>query len=79
MQIEHDPEEPKYERDRGPWPFLFPAIALLWIGSFFYFKLDWHSIALGGGTACVITLWAIEVTGNKVPDSWRNSSRRRRL
>ncbi|MBB6304051.1 hypothetical protein GGE67_004692 [Rhizobium leucaenae] len=76
MQIEHDPNEPKMDRGAGPWRWVLPIVALLWIGNLVYYPIDWHSIALGGGTGIVLALWAIEITGNKVPDSWRRKSSR---
>ncbi|UNZ49311.1 hypothetical protein [Agrobacterium tumefaciens] len=70
--IDHDPHEPKIERGPGPWRWLIPAIGVLWIGNAYYSLIDWQSAALGGGTGIVLALWAIEVTGNKVPDWWRS-------
>lgn len=71
MQIDHDPEEQKPDRGPGPWRIVFPIIAVGWAGSLYFGMVQWHSVALGIGTGCVLTAWAIEVTGNKIPASWR--------
>lgn len=72
MQIDHDPQEPKIERGPGPWRLLFPAIGFLWIGNAYYSLIDWQSAALGFLSGGLLALWAIEITGNKVPDWWRS-------
>ncbi|OCP36732.1 hypothetical protein BC360_05080 [Ensifer sp. LC163] len=71
MQIDHDPDEPKIDRGPGPWRWVFPILAVGWAGYLHAFTFDWTSIALGAGTGAVIMAWAIEITGNKVPESWR--------
>ncbi len=75
MQIDHDPEEPKVDRGPGPWRLVLPIIGLGWIWYLYFMPLDWPSIALGLMTGGGIVAWAIDVTGNKVPDSWRKSPR----
>lgn len=71
QQIDHDPEEPKIDRGPGPWRSALVVIALLWAGYLYSFVPDWTAIALGVGTGGVLVAWAIEITGNKVPASWR--------
>jgi len=46
-------------------------LGFLWFG-FLYFRLfEFYSLMLGIGTGGMLACWAIEITGNKVPDSWR--------
>lgn len=72
-QIEHDNDEPQIDRKfPSPWKFLFPMLAfgfgLAWFGGY---RFDFVSICLGLAVGGSLALWAIEITGNKVPDSWR--------
>lgn len=46
-------------------------VALLWAWAWYFRTFDWEMIALGGFTGMVLATWAIEITGNKIPDSWR--------
>lgn len=69
--IDHDPNEPKPDRSRGPWRVIWPIIGLLWIWYFYFEPFNWASIAIGFGTGAILAAWAIEITGNKIPDSWR--------
>lgn len=77
-QIEHDPHEPKVDRSNGIWWLSFIIIGLLWIGQWYFHGFDWGQIALGGGSGMILAAWAIEKTGNKIPDSWRDAARRSR-
>lgn len=70
--IEHDPEEPKIDRGPGPWKIVLPLIAIFWVGNLYYFPIDWRSVALGLMTGGGIVAWAIDITGNKVPDWWKS-------
>lgn len=72
MQIDHDPDEQKIDRGPGPWRLAFPLLILLWVGYLYTAPFDWHSIAIGLATGVIVTAWAIETTGNKVPASWRS-------
>lgn len=71
-QIEHNPDEAR--PTNGIWWILWPAVAALWAGCFYFDLLDRTSVFLGLGTGVVLATWAIEITGNKVPDSWRGKS-----
>jgi hypothetical protein len=51
------------------WLASWAVIALLWLWYFAYRDFDRDSLALGGLTGIVLTIWAMEMTGNKVP-SW---------
>lgn len=72
MQIDHDRNEPKIERGPGPWRWLLFAMILAWAWYFYFIPFSWPSIAIGFLTGGLLSLWAIEVTGNKVPDWWRS-------
>jgi hypothetical protein len=69
MEIDHDPHERR--PDNRIWWVLWPIIAFCWVVFYWNGMIDWRSVALGGFTAGVLATWAIEITGNKVPDSWR--------
>lgn len=68
-QIDHDPNE--FKRD-GTWPLAGLFLAVLWAGFLYTQTFDWYSFALGGLTIGLLVAWAIDVTGNKVPESWRS-------
>lgn len=70
-EIDHDPYEPKIDRRPFPWWLCWSVVAFLWVGSVYYGLIQWHSIALGIGTGAILASWAIDKTGNKVPDSWK--------
>lgn len=73
-QIEHDSNEPKIDRTTFKWWPLWLLVVFVWGVQLVQEgaeSFDWGQIALGGLTAGVLVLWAIETTGNKVPDSWR--------
>lgn len=74
--IDHDPHEPKIDRTPGPWRWVLPIIAAVFLLNLATRHIDWVSVSLGAGIGVVLTAWAIEITGNKVPDSWRRKSPR---
>jgi uncharacterized membrane protein YoaK (UPF0700 family) len=67
--IEHNP----YERrpTNTIWWVLWLIVAALWVWYLSFFEFDWPAIALGGFTMGVLVSWSVDITGNKVPDSWR--------
>ncbi|MBA8822618.1 hypothetical protein BRY73_24595 [Ochrobactrum sp. P6BS-III] len=71
MQIDHDQNEPKIDRDPFPWWLGGIVAAVLWLGFIYYGLIEWYSALLGIGTGCILAIWAIEKTGNRTPDSWR--------
>jgi hypothetical protein len=73
--IEHNPHEKR--PTNAIWWILWPSVALLWVWYLSFYDFDWPAVAIGGFTMFVLSTWAIEVTGNKVPDSWRSNSFRR--
>lgn len=73
MQIDHDKNEPPVDRSPAPWRWVLPLIALAWCGYLYSFEVHWASIALGVMTGAGIVAWAIDITGNKTPASWRRN------
>ncbi len=72
--IDHDPNEPKKPYKPVSWLLIWAIIAFGWAGYLLTEEFNWYPIALGLGTGTMLATWAIEVTGNKVPDSWRRKS-----
>lgn len=70
--IDHNPHEKR--QTNAIWWVLWPAVALLWVAGFYFEFLDRTSILLGLGTGAMLATWAIEITGNKVPESWRKAA-----
>lgn len=68
-EIEHNPNERRF--GNGVWWFLWVAVPTLWIGYIYFSEPDWMSVAMGAFTAAVFVSWAVDITGNKTPDSWR--------
>lgn len=67
--IEHDPDE--FTDKRGNWWLAWSVLALVWAGNLYFFPIDLRSVALGLYTGCIIVAWAMDITGGKVPESWR--------
>lgn len=55
----------------SPWPILAVALCAGWAVYFAYIPIDWRSVLLGAATAGVFVSWAVDITGNRVPASWR--------
>jgi hypothetical protein len=49
------------------WLASWTVVALLWLWYFVYRDFDRDALALGGITGIVLTIWAMEMSGNKVP------------
>jgi hypothetical protein len=75
--IDHDQNEPKIDRTPGPWRWVFPVLLVVVLINVFTRGLDWVSFAGGVAVGGVLAGWAIEVTGNKVPESWKSKSANR--
>lgn len=71
MQIDHDPEEPPRDTSKSPWGILAVLVMLGWAGALYSFDIDWRSVALGAFSAGALVAWAGDITGGKVPASWR--------
>ena len=82
MEIDHDPEEPPYDRNRSPiaapWPAAFVMLVLMWSLLAYTQDLDWISVLLGFLTAMLITAWFFDWHGTETPKSWRNTGGNRR-
>lgn len=76
MQIEHNPNEKR--PTNTIWWVAWGIVALLWVGQYFS-GFDWDQVFLGLGTGCLLATWAIETTGNKVPDWMAPRPRKRYL
>ncbi|WP_454850511.1 hypothetical protein [Rhizobium binxianense] len=76
MQIDHDPNEPKFDHGPGPWRWVLVIISLSWIWYLYFMPFNWPSIALGVMTGAGIVAWAIDITGNKVPDFMKSKTPR---
>ena len=73
-EIDHEPRE-----KRPTWTIWWIAWGLIVAGfvhQAYFGTFDWEQIALGAFAGMVLAAWAIEITGNKVPDSWRGKRRR---
>ncbi len=75
MQIEHNPNERR--ETNTIWWLIWPMLALQWIGYLYFREFDLWAIAIGAFSGIVFIIWAMEITGNKVPDSWRRQPPRR--
>jgi len=67
--IEHNPHEKR--QSNAIWWFWGIALPLIWAVYWLFIPIDWPSLALGGLSMAILVIWATEMTGNKVPDSWR--------
>lgn len=70
-QIDHDQHEPKIDRDPFPWWLGWSLVAIGWLGFWYYGLIEWCSAALGGFSGLMLASWAIDKTGNRIPDNWR--------
>jgi hypothetical protein len=68
-QIDHNPHEAR--ETNAIWWILWTFILLGWITTYFLGVIHWHSVFLGAASGLVLASWSIEITGDKVPDSWR--------
>jgi len=69
--IDHDPTEPPKDTSRPPWLAFATLVAFVWLWLFYYFEPVWPQIGVGFVTGLLLALWAVDITGNKVPSSWR--------
>lgn len=77
MQIEHIPNEKP--PTNTIWWVAWPLVVFCWFGYLYVNEPDWWAICLGGFTMAILTTWAIDITGNKTPESWgRQPPRSRR-
>jgi hypothetical protein len=62
---------------RWHWPAIFTFTALMWALAAINGTIEWGNILLGGFTGAALMTWAIEFTGNKVPEWLYGSAPRR--
>lgn len=74
--IDHNPYEKR--QTNTIWWVIWPILALCWAWYFYFFDFSWPAIALGIFTGLVLATWAIEITGNKVPEWMKSHPRRNR-
>ena len=74
--IDHNPNEKR--PGWGIWWAAWSIVAVLWIAQWLLDGFVWDQIALGGFTGCLLTAWAMELTGGKVPDWMKSAPPRRR-
>lgn len=73
-EIDHNPNETR--ETNAIWWLLLAFQVFGWSIAIYYDKIDWVSAIAGVGSGAVLATWAIEITGNKTPESWRGKSRR---
>jgi hypothetical protein len=69
--IDHDPQEPKRGYKPVSWWALLAVGACIWIGLLTSGQFSWYNVCVGLFSGAMVATWAIEITGNKVPDSWK--------
>jgi prepilin signal peptidase PulO-like enzyme (type II secretory pathway) len=74
LLIEHNGHEKR--PTNAIWWALWIIVGLQWVGTAYFFDFNWHQIALGAFTGMLLASWAIDITGNKVPDSWSRRLRK---
>lgn len=72
--IDHDPEEPKKPYRPVPWWVIGGMAVVFWVGLFASGEFNWYSVAVAGFSGLMLATWAIEITGNKTPASWKSKS-----
>lgn len=53
------------------WWVVLAVVAAFWAATAYVGDAHWPSIGLGFGTGAMLACWAFDMTGGKVPDSWR--------
>ena len=68
----------RYKPPPRVWLHVFIVTTLMWSGYLYFHTFDWYSIALGFWSGMMLSSWAIDMTGNKLPDFMKPTSARRR-
>lgn len=76
ITIDHNPHEKRMTN--GIWWIVWAIVAIGWTLNLYAEPVAWRWLALGVFTGGVLATWAIEITGDKVPDSWRGKPTGRR-
>lgn len=69
--IEHDADEPPRDTSKSPWVAAAIVLALVWWGFLCMYVPEWTQIGLGFLSGMLLACWAVDVSGNKTPKSWR--------
>jgi hypothetical protein len=72
--INHDPHEPPRDTSKSPWLIVAIIGALMWLWLWYFEEIHWLQVGVGFFTGMMFMAWGIEVTGNKVPASWRRKT-----
>jgi hypothetical protein len=56
------------------WWWVLAVVLALWANVWGFHGIEWYSLGLGFFTGGMLICWAVEMTGNKVPDSWRKGA-----
>lgn len=78
MKDDRTIEHSRHERrpTNTVWWVLWAIIGALWALTLFGAEpIQWPNVLLALGTGCALACWAIEITGNKVPESWTRNRR----
>jgi prepilin signal peptidase PulO-like enzyme (type II secretory pathway) len=76
------PIEPDSDGRYRPPPRVWLHVVIvqtgIWAGYLYFNTPDWWSVGVGFSTGMMLALWAIDMTGNKLPDFMKPTSVRRR-
>ncbi len=76
IEIDHNPHEKR--PSNFIWWAAWIVVVLGWIWYFTYREFDRDSLALGGLTGIILTLWALEMKGDNEIPSWMMPKPRKR-
>ena len=72
--IEHD--ETEFADKSADWPATFAILGIIIAGNLYFWPFDWRSGLIGFLSGLMLTAWAMDMTGGKIPKSWRRKPRR---
>lgn len=72
--IDHNPNENK--KPPPVFAVAFGVCTVLLVGGALTRQISWVDFALGVACGGFLACWAIEITGNRIPDSWRGKTTR---
>jgi hypothetical protein len=52
------------------WWMLWAMVTFFWVVTYFEGDVNWTMVSLGAVSMGVLVLWAMEMTGNKLPGSF---------
>lgn len=71
MIIDHNKDEKR--PTNTVWWMAAALLIFNWTTFLMFHDLDWWPVCLGLGSGVLLALWAVEMTGNKIPKSWSRS------